>query len=68
MAKSLERLDNEKVKVDLHEAEGAEYFPLSAFAKFLKEGRNVIAIEGHNVSAKSSDFTLDPTLLIAEDS
>ena len=68
MAKSLTRLENGKVTVSLHEAEGSEYFPLSAFAKFLKEGRNVIAIEGHNVSLESSDFTLDPFLVIAKDS
>lgn len=68
LAKSLQRLANGKVKVSSHEASGAEYFPLSAFAEHLKDGRNVIAIEGHNVSLESSDFTLDPYLLIAGDS
>ena len=68
MAKFLRRLENEKVEVSLHEAEGPEYFPLSAFAEFLKDGKNVIAIEGHNVSPTSSDFSLDPFLVIAGDS
>ena len=66
IAKSLTRLENGKTKVSLHEAEGAEYFPLSDFTEFLKEGRNVIAIEGHNIDLKSSDFTLDPHLVIDE--
>ncbi|YCM42203.1 metallophosphoesterase family protein [Verrucomicrobiaceae bacterium 227] len=50
----------------LHEAQRHfDYFPLDAAAKFLKtEGKNVIAIEGHNANIKSSDFTLHPSLLL----
>jgi len=50
----------------LHEAQGDfDYFPLDAAAKFLKaEGKNFIAIEGHNASLKSTDLTLHPSLLL----
>lgn len=50
-----------------HEATLFEYFPLKNVAKFLKPGgKNVIAIEGHNVNLNSSDFSLHPRLLIAK--
>ncbi|MGJ8725157.1 MAG: hypothetical protein ACSHYB_11415 [Roseibacillus sp.] len=68
LVKSHQRLGNGKVGASSHQADGTEYFPLSAYAEFMNEGRNVIAIEGHNVSLKSSDFTLDPYLVIAKDS
>ena len=67
MSKSMKRLENGAVKVTSHEANGPEYFPLSDFAEHLKEGRNVIAIEAHNVRSNSSDFTIDPYLVIAEE-
>lgn len=66
LAKFLKREGDGKVVVSSHEAAGAEYFPLAAFSKHLKEGKNVIALEGHNVGLKSSDFTLDPYLIVAE--
>ena len=47
-----------------HEASGLEYFPLAAFADALQEGKNVIGIEGHNAKLDSSDFTLDPQLIV----
>ncbi|MEJ6719292.1 MAG: metallophosphoesterase family protein [Akkermansiaceae bacterium] len=44
-----------------------EYFPLKGISKILKPGgKNVIAIEGHNVNLKSSDFTLHPRLLLGK--
>lgn len=66
LAKSMKRESDGTVAVSSHEASGSEYFSLAAFSKHLKEGRNVIAIEGHNVGLQSSDFTLDPYLVLAE--
>jgi hypothetical protein len=51
------------IRVAQHEAQGFEAFEIRDARAFLKSGRNVLAIEGHNVSLDSSDFTLDPTLL-----
>lgn len=57
-----------KIKVESHEAEGYEYFDLSKHHHILrKEGANVIAIEGHNVKKSSSDFSLDPFLILETD-
>lgn len=47
-----------------HEAGKLEYFPLGSYKKLLKAGQNVIAIEGHNASVSSSDFSLDPMLIL----
>ena len=47
-----------------HEATGFESFEVKDFAKLLKSGKNVLAIEGHNAKPTSSDFTLDPQLLV----
>jgi len=47
-----------------HEAKGYESFELKDVARLLKAGRNALAIEGHNVQSTSSDFTLDPVLLV----
>lgn len=49
--------------LDDHEAEQLEVFELSA--RGLKTGRNVLAIEGLNVSLDSSDFSLNPALAVA---
>lgn len=51
--------------VKSHGAGKVEVFPIENFRELLRSGRNVLAIEGHNVSLTSSDFTLDP-FLIAE--
>ena len=53
-----------KITVANHEASGVEYFPLASFADALQEGKNVIGIEGHNAKLDSSDFTLDPQLIV----
>jgi hypothetical protein len=49
-----------------HEAGKYFYFPLKDFEKHLKDGMNVLAIEGHNVRLESSDFTLDPYLIVED--
>jgi hypothetical protein len=48
--------------VEQHEVQGYEEFVILDAKSFLKPGRNVLAIEGHNVSPDSSDFSLDPAL------
>lgn len=48
-----------------HDANGKfEYFDLSPYAHLLKPGKNIIAVEGHNHKASSSDLTLHPTLIL----
>jgi acid phosphatase type 7 len=45
-----------------------EYFSLSHASSFLSADEpNIIAIEGHNDNLESSDFTLDPILLLNRD-
>jgi outer membrane protein assembly factor BamB len=51
-------------KIDSHEASKFETFDIAGFRSLLKPGRNVIALEGHNSGRRSSDFSLDPYLLI----
>ena len=53
-----------EITVGNHEASGAESFSLADFAGVFKEGRNVIAIEGINATLDSSDFTLEPQIVI----
>lgn len=50
-----------------HEAGTPEMIALGAAADLLVEGVNVLAIEGHNASADSSDFSLIPALRTAGD-
>ncbi len=47
-----------------HEAEGHETFAIGNFRELLRPGKNVLALEGHNRGIDSTDFTLDPALLI----
>jgi hypothetical protein len=49
-----------------HDAGKFVYVPLKDFEKHLKDGKNVLAIEGHNAAKDSSDFTLDPFLIIED--
>ncbi len=51
-------------RIASHEASGFESFEIKDFAKLLRPGDNVLAIEGHNTNLTSSDFTLDPFILI----
>jgi ankyrin repeat protein len=53
-----------EITVNNHEANNAEYYSLNDYAGAFKVGKNVIAIEGHNTNLESSDFTLDPQLLM----
>lgn len=48
-----------------HEAGTPHVITLRDAARWMKPGRNVLAVEGHNTSLNSSDFTLDPWLLMA---
>ncbi len=50
-----------------HEAGSPEMIVLGAAADLLVEGTNVLAIEGHNISASSSDFSLNASLGSASD-
>jgi outer membrane protein assembly factor BamB len=50
-------------KISSHEAGAFEYFQITNWKSLLIPGRNVIAIEGHNTSLTSSDFSLDPILV-----
>jgi parallel beta-helix repeat protein len=45
-----------------HEAGAPEVIALGAAGQWLREGVNVLAIEGHNNSLSSTDFSLNPTL------
>ena len=53
-----------EVTVGNHEANGAEFFSLSEYASAFRTGKNVIAIQGINTKLDSTDFTLDPQLLL----
>ena len=55
-----ERLIGRTIK--LHEAENFELFPIANPRHILKEGENILAIEGLNQSINSSDFSLHPVL------
>jgi len=54
-------------EIKQHDATGRyAYYPLKDFEKYLKDGTNVLAIEGHNASPNSHDFTLDPFLVVED--
>ena len=42
------------------------YLPLKDFEKYLRTGRNVLAIEGHNANLDSPDFLIDAYLLVED--
>ncbi len=46
-----------------HEAGTPESFDITAFKRHLRTGANVLAIQGHNQSPTSSDFSIHPELL-----
>jgi hypothetical protein len=50
-----------------HEAGAPETINLGSAGDLLRVGKNVLAIEGHNQSLASSDFSLIPTLRTASD-
>ncbi len=52
-----------------HEADSKyEFFRLKKIASLLREGDNLLAIEGHSVDSDEGDFTLDPYLIEQLDS
>ncbi|MDE0597080.1 MAG: ankyrin repeat domain-containing protein [Roseibacillus sp.] len=53
-----------EVTVGNHEANGAEFFSLSEYASAFRTGKNVIAIQGINTKLDSTDFTLDPQVMM----
>ncbi|MDA7613517.1 metallophosphoesterase family protein [Verrucomicrobiales bacterium] len=51
-----------------HDADKEEVFEIDKkFNRLLKEGKNLLAIEGHNRGLDSSDFTLDPKFWVKVD-
>lgn len=64
LSKQVSRNEDGSVEVTPHEGNGAEYFRLAEFAEAFTTGRNVVAFEGHNWSNTSTDFTLDPYLVV----
>jgi hypothetical protein len=44
----------------------ARYYPIKEFEKHFKNGRNVLAIEGHNARLERSRFVLDPALIVED--
>lgn len=52
--------------IKTHDAGRFEYFAFKDYEKHLKDGVNVLAIEGHNKDVNSSDFTLDPYLIVED--
>ena len=50
-----------------HERKGWEYFNVNNHRSLLREGTNVLAIEGHNEKDTSNGFTLDPYLVALRD-
>ncbi|BCX48093.1 acid phosphatase [Haloferula helveola] len=49
---------------DDHEGDTEEVFVIANPRKVLRSGKNLIAIEGHNVRKSSSDLTFQPRLLL----
>jgi len=50
-----------------HEDKDWEYFNVNNYRSLLREGTNVLAIEGHNEKDTSDGFTLDPYLVVLRD-
>ncbi len=53
-----------ELTVNNHEAGTDDYFSLNEYASAFRTGKNVIAIEGHNTNLPSTDFSLDPQLVV----
>lgn len=52
--------------VKAREDKGPQYIILKDAHLFLKDGENVLAIEGHTASSESQDFLLSPTLILED--
>jgi len=50
-----------------HEAKTPETIPLGTVGALLNDGNNVLAIEGHNTTYSSTDFSLIPALRVVSD-
>ncbi|MHC4539197.1 MAG: outer membrane protein assembly factor BamB family protein [Planctomycetota bacterium] len=50
--------------IESRDARGFEYFQITGWQELVKKGINVIALEGHNVNATSTDFSLHPYLVV----
>lgn len=50
--------------ISSHEAGDFLYLPLEKWRDAIQPGNNILAIEGHNTSVTSSDFSLDPMLVV----
>ena len=50
--------------INEHERGGWEYFKIDNHSNFLRKGKNVLAIEGHNRKRDSRAFTLNPYLVV----
>ncbi len=50
--------------IEKHEHKGWEYFKIDNHSSLLREGTNLLAIEGHNRKVDSSGFTLNPYLVV----
>lgn|GEM_PF-6920819 len=65
--RGIERKNGKVDDVDSHEAdEKWEYISIGAHADLLHPDGNCLAIIGHNVKLHSSDFTLDPFLILGD--
>ncbi|MEY2407409.1 MAG: acid phosphatase type 7 [Verrucomicrobiota bacterium] len=53
-------------QIKSHDATKYSYYPLKDFEKYLRTGKNVLAIEGHNAAIDSHDFLIDPYLIIED--
>jgi len=53
--------------VELRKSKGWQYFKIDNPGHFLREGTNILAIEGHNDKVTSSGFILDPYLVVLPD-
>jgi outer membrane protein assembly factor BamB len=53
--------------MDKHERKGWEYFRIDQHHELLREGSNLLAIEGHNRKIDSSAFALNPYLVVLRD-
>ncbi len=50
--------------IEEHERKDWEYFKIDSHRSLLREGKNVLAIEGHNRKVDSRGFTLNPYLVV----
>jgi hypothetical protein len=61
---NVEKSGRKAEKIKGRDANGKfSYFPLKDYEKYLRDGRNVLSIEGHNASIDSHDFLIDPYLI-----